>query len=161
MVEDNPRQKRPLRFLPVAIDIRDKRVVVIGGGKVAWVKLKTIVLFGARVTVISPEVLPEIEALPVQCILASYDKKFLEGASLVYACTSDRQANRKIGRDSKEKGILCNVADDIDACAFISPAVLVEGDLVVAINSQGRAPGKAKDTRDFIKERIREFLHGN
>jgi siroheme synthase-like protein len=158
MVDENSRNARQMRFLPIAIDVKDKRVVFIGGGKVALGKLKTVVLFGPRVTVVSLDILSEIEAMPVQCLRASYDKKFLEGASLVYACTSDRQANRAIGRDSEEKGILCNVADDIDVCAFISPAVMVEKDLVVAINSQGRSPRKAKDARDFIKDRIYEFI---
>ncbi|MBF0503948.1 MAG: bifunctional precorrin-2 dehydrogenase/sirohydrochlorin ferrochelatase [Candidatus Omnitrophica bacterium] len=160
MIEKSFRQKRPMRFLPLAIDVKDKPVVVIGGGKVAFQKLKTIILFGAHVTVISKRIIPEIKALSVHFLESSYDKKFLKQASLVYACTSDKRINRAISHDAKKLGILCNTADDIDACSFISPAVMVEEDLVVSINSQGRAPARAKLARDFIKEKIHEFVQG-
>jgi siroheme synthase-like protein len=154
------RKGRKTRFLPIAVDVLGRKVVVIGGGKIALQKLKTIMLFSPRVTVVAPEILPEIKAMPLECLYQAYDSAQLDGAALVYACTSDKEANRLIGRDAAQKGILCNVADDIEACAFISPAVMVEDDLVVAVNSQGRAPSLAKDARDFIKDRIHEFLHG-
>ena len=158
---DLRREKRLVRFLPIALDVRGQKIVVVGGGKVALQKLKTLLLFGPKVTVCAKEVMPEIKALAgVRCFRMPYQAGLLKGAVLVYACTSSRTTNRAVARDAAAQRILCNVADDTDVCAFISPAVLVEGDLIVAINSQGRAPKAAREARDFIKEKIHEFYHG-
>ena len=68
----------------------------------------------------------------------------MEGVFLVYACTDDRDVNRKVGEAAREKGIPANVADDPQACDFISPAVYREGDMSVAVTSN------AKDARRSV-----------
>lgn len=153
-------EKGLVRFLPVGIDVRGKTVLFFGGGKVALQKLRTILMFGPKVTVVAPEILPEIKALGVECIEDNYGQGRLSGAFLVYACTSDRDANRAIAGDAHDQGILCNVADDTQACVFISPAVAFVDDLVIAVDSQGRNPKLSRAARDFIKGSIHEFLHG-
>ncbi len=152
------RKERTVRFLPIGLDVKGRPVLVVGGGKVALQKLRTILLFDPQVTVLSPEILPEIEALPVTCVYARFSKTWLKKMLLVYACTSDRRTNRRIAREASAAGILCNVADDTDACVFISPAVHVAGDLIVTVNSQGRNPKLAREARDFVGENVHDFL---
>ena len=154
------RAVKPMPFLPVGINIAGKKILIVGAGRVALQKLRTLLLFGPQVTVVAPDICPEIETLGVICRRRSYGRDVLAGVFLVYACTSDRAVNRAIAQDAAAAGILCNVADDAQACAFISPAVAVVDDLVVAVDSQGRNPKLARQARDFLKERISEFLHG-
>ncbi len=163
MSEGNAKKKRvdrPMRFLPVGIDIKGKKILVFGGGRIALQKLRTILLFNPKVTVVAPKILSEIKDMGVDWVEEIFSRNHLAEAFLVYACTSDPETNRVIASEAGERGILCNVADDTDACAFISPAVAVADDLVISVNSQGRNPNLSRVVRDFIKESVDEFLHG-
>lgn len=139
-----------MRYIPVCLNVRGKRIVMIGGGAVALHKLKTITRFARRVTVIAPMVLPGIKKLSVHVIKKPYEASLLKKAFLVYACTDDRAVNARIGRDARALGILVNVADDKKSCDFISPAVYKEGRMVVSVSSQGRDVKGAVALRDRI-----------
>lgn len=139
-----------MAFLPVNINTKGRRILVVGGGKVALHKLKSITKFTRNITVLAPKILSGIDRLGVKTVRRPYSEALLEKAFLVYACTDDAAVNRRVGRDARARGILVNVADDKKLCDFISPAVYKDGHMVVSVSSQGRDVKGAVALRDRI-----------
>jgi precorrin-2 dehydrogenase/sirohydrochlorin ferrochelatase len=147
-----------MAFLPICVEVKDRPIVMIGGGRIALQKLTTIMRYADTVTVIAPSIDPRISSLPLRAVESAYEPSQLDGAFLVYACTDDREVNRRVAADARSRGILVNVADDTEACAFVSPAVHTNGNLSVAVSSNGSAPRKARELRDHLIGVIDGFL---
>jgi siroheme synthase-like protein len=140
-----------MNFLPIGLEVRGRRILVVGGGKVALQKLATLVPYAADILVAAPHILEAIRHLPVKCLERTFGEDLLEGVFLVYACTDDRGINRKVGEAARERGIPANVADDPQACDFISPAVYREGNMSVAVSSNGMDARRSVAWRDAIR----------
>lgn len=141
-----------MTFLPVCLNITDARIVMIGGGRVAEHKLKTLLQFTRAITVVAPEVSAAICASGVEVRRESYHAGVLDGAGLVYACTNDPGVNQRVREDAHARGLLVNVADAPALCDFVSPAVLVRGEMAIAVSSQARNVKRAIAWRDRIAE---------
>jgi precorrin-2 dehydrogenase/sirohydrochlorin ferrochelatase len=139
-------------FLPIGINVRNRSIVVIGGGHVAAQKLRTLVLSSARISVAAVTVSDDIRSMPVEWKECAYEPELISGAWLVYACTDDRDVNRRIAADAHERGIPVNVADDPDACDFISPAIWFNPPMSVAVSSDGRDAKRSVAWRNAIRE---------
>ncbi len=139
-------------------------VLVVGGGKVAFRKVKALLEAGARVTVISPHVCDEMRELiqdgKLEWINGSYQGSCLkEGFRfVVVACGGD--AARKVRDDCHERGILCNVVDAPDMCDFVFPAVVRKGHLLLAISTSALAPVIAAEIRRILEGVITEDISG-
>lgn len=142
-------------YLPISINLINKKVLIIGGGKVALHKLKTILLFTDNITVLAPDMLDEMKDKNVDFIEAEYKKELLDGYFLVYACTNNREINKCIKYNANAKGILVNVADNLDLCDFISPAVYKNGCISVSVSSAGKNVKEAIKIRDKIAETLK------
>lgn len=147
-----------MRYYPVFLDIIDKRCLVVGGGQVGTRKVLTLLDCGARVTVVSLDVTPELQSLADQQKIAlrlnRYRTADLDGMFLVIGATDDEFLNRKIHFDAERQHKLCNIADRPEACNFILPAVINRGALTIAISTSGQSPALAKKLR---KELEKEF----
>lgn len=130
---------------PVSLVVRNRPCVIVGGGRVACRKARQLLKAGARVTVISPEVHPALEALPVRIVRRRLSK--LPRAFLIIAATDDPDVNRRIARECARRGILVNVVDQPELCTFIAPSVFRRGDLTVAICTNGSSPAVARRVR--------------
>lgn len=139
-----------MNFLPVCLKIDGIRVAVIGGGRIAEQKIRTLALYTREIVVCAPQVSPAILALPVKVIRASYDERVLDGSRLVYACTDDRELNLRVAADARSRGALVCVADDPGACDFISPAVYRKGCMSVAVSSNASDVRRSISWRDRI-----------
>ncbi len=153
-----------MRYYPVFLDLRNRHCIVIGGGKVAERKIRSLIEAEATVTVISPDITEEIEGLcrsgRIRHISRSYQKGDLKDAFLVIAATSDKDVNREIFEEASGKPL--NVVDMPDLCTFIVPSVIRRGNLTVAISTSGVSPALSRslrlDLQDCIPEEIGEFL---
>jgi precorrin-2 dehydrogenase / sirohydrochlorin ferrochelatase len=132
---------------PIFLDLHDRRVLVVGAGKVALRKTLGLVDAGARVTVVAPEALPDFDRLPVRVLRRAYRPSDLAGALLVFAATNDRQTNHRIAQAAKRRSILANVADSPAECDFVVPARLARGGAQIAISTSGRNPRLSADLR--------------
>jgi siroheme synthase-like protein len=141
-----------MRFLPVGLNITAKKVLIIGGGKTAFQKLKAVRQFTRRVAVVGAAVSGEIRLSGVSWKEALYVPGHLEGYSLVYACTDDKKINTLIVKHAHARGILVNVVDDPALCDFISPAVYKKGSMTVAVSSDGKNVRKAVAWRNRTRE---------
>jgi precorrin-2 dehydrogenase / sirohydrochlorin ferrochelatase len=146
-----------MKYYPINLDVRKRRCLVVGGGGVGARKVKALLDCGAAVTVVSPETVPELDALAGDRILhlekRPYRETDLEGCFLVIGATDDEALNRRISRDAENRNMLCNIADFPEACNFILPSVVRRGDLIIAISTSGRSPAFAKTLRQEIETR--------
>jgi len=142
-----------MKTYPIMLNLAGRRAVVVGAGAVGRRKAAELVDAGAEVRLIDPEQAEadEDERLgPVERIGQAYRPELLTGALLVLACTDDRTLNARIAADARARGILVNAADEPDSCDFLMPAVLREGDVVVAVGTGGTAPALARQLRDRL-----------
>ena len=145
---------------PIFVNLEGRRVVVIGGGGVAHRKIEVLAGAGAKVLVVAKNIIKEIrEGLEVKLIEGEYKDKYLDGAVLVIAATSDNDLNRKVYQDCREKRILCNVVDVPELCDFFVPAIARRGDLQIAIGTEGHCPAYAAHIRRKL-EAIFTDKHG-
>ncbi|EAF0349488.1 bifunctional precorrin-2 dehydrogenase/sirohydrochlorin ferrochelatase, partial [Listeria monocytogenes] len=84
---------------PIMLDITGKRVVIIGGGKVALRKVKGLLHTGADILIVGLDVLPEIKELHVQVKEEAYRAEHLIGAFLIFICTNNPEVNQMVLKD--------------------------------------------------------------
>ncbi len=144
-----------MSFLPISININNKNILIVGGGKVALKKLKTLSTYGCNITLIAPQIQEDILAYKnVNIIYDSYKKKYLKEAFLVYACTNDKRVNSKILSDCENLGKLCNRTDNANESHFHSTAIAESENYKVGINS------KKNNHKELVvcKNEIQRFL---
>ena len=142
------------RHYVACIDLEGRSVLVVGGGPVALEKVAGLLDCGADVTVVAPEVVPELAALPVQLGRRRYRPSDLTGRYLVVAATSDTGLNRRVFADAEARRLLCNVVDVPELCSFILPAVHRQDPITVAVSTGGASPVLAQRLRDDIAELV-------
>lgn len=141
------------KFFPVLINIKDKKCIVIGGGCVAERKVKTLLKYGAKVTLISPEINENLKKLAdqgkIRFIQRKYRKSDIKDAFVVVAATSDTSVNSKIAKDAK---FLVNIVDksttESDGVFYIVPAIFQNNELTIAVSTE--FPALSKLLRDEI-----------
>ena len=144
------------RYYLACIDLDGRRCLVVGGGTVGLEKAKGLLECGAIVTVVSPEIEPDLQLLPVRWRRKQYDSGDLDGNFLVVAATPDRPVNRRVFEDAEARSLLCNVVDDAELCSFILPAVYRRDPISLAVSTGGASPALAKRLRDELGEQIDE-----
>src|SRR5262245_8004765 len=141
-------------FYPIYLNLKGRRVVVIGGGAVAERKIESLIQAGADVYVISPEVTQRLAALSeekaIHLELRPYQAGDCSGATLVFSATDDAEVSAAVFQEAGRAGILVNTADQPGLCDFIMPAVLHRGDIAVAVSTGGTSPGLAAELRNKI-----------
>jgi siroheme synthase-like protein len=145
-----------LNFLPISVNITGKKIMIIGGGKVAYHKATLLSRFTERACIISPEFHEGFDGLPFRRIRKKYDRSDLAGAFLVYACTEDEALNIRIKRDAEEMGVLASVCDNPRRCGFISPAIYRERNVTIAVSSNAENVRQAIDVRNQIQQLVAE-----
>jgi len=123
---------------------------------VALRKIKSLLSCGARVVVIAPEVLPEIEELAregkIELIQRPYQEGDLEGAFLVVAATNNPAVQEQVVSEAERRGLLLNVVDQPERSNFIVPSVIRRGRLSLAISTSGASPALARRLRETLEE---------
>ena len=135
---------------PVMINIREKKVVVVGGGKVAARKIKTLLAEQAAVTVVSPTLHADIPQAEIQWLARPYQTCDLEGAKLVFACTDQAEVNRQIMEDAAPSQLVNNPGDKTFS-DFYNVAIARKKDVSVMISTNGLSPSRSKEIRKKIE----------
>lgn len=144
--------------MPIAINIRNKRILLIGGGKVALHKIASLKQYEAELHVLAIDVCEEIKKQSVWYTEKAYERNDLTGAYLVYACTNIKSLNEQIYGDCQGLDILVNVVDNPLLCDFVSPAIYKKDYLSVAVSSNARDVYKSIEVRDKIKTILEDDL---
>ena len=147
-----------MRYYPVHLDINDRNCLVVGGGGVGTRKVKTLLDCGARVTLVSPKVSPQLRDLATSgdIILKerSYQSNDLSNMFLVIGATDDEKLNKQISSDANRLNTLCNIADRPEVCNFILPSIVHRDDLVITISTSGQSPAMAKKLRKSLENQF-------
>jgi len=145
------------KLFPVLIDIEGKKCVVFGGGSVAERKVKTLLEYGAKITLISPEITEKLKQFilegKIEYLQREYRKGDTKDAFLVVPATSDSKINEKIAKEAK---FLVNLVEKkkinkLKAIIYTVPAIVEKGDLTIAISTEFPALSK------LLKEEIEKF----
>ncbi|GAA5191044.1 bifunctional precorrin-2 dehydrogenase/sirohydrochlorin ferrochelatase [Ferrimonas gelatinilytica] len=160
-----------MRYFPLFHDTQDLRVLVVGGGEVAARKLSLWARTQASLTVISPTLVPSIQALVAEGRVVHqngfFHRELLRGFGGVIAATNDPHLNRDVARQAREAGAWVNVVDDPAACSVITPALVDRSPILVAIGSEGTAPVLVRMLRAWLESslprslgRLAQFIGG-
>ncbi|UYO63355.1 bifunctional precorrin-2 dehydrogenase/sirohydrochlorin ferrochelatase [Acetobacterium wieringae] len=128
---------------PLLFNLKNKKVLVVGGGKVAARRIVTLLENGMQVIAVSPdfsEGIIKTENNQLTLIYASYHKDQLADIDLAVAATDNRALNGQIKKDCQAQKIWCNRVDDPDDSDFIFPSVIRRGDLTLSVCTEGASP---------------------
>jgi uroporphyrin-III C-methyltransferase/precorrin-2 dehydrogenase/sirohydrochlorin ferrochelatase len=147
-----------LNYFPVFFDLTAQKVLVVGAGEVALRKVELLTRSGAAVTVVAPDIHPELMRLSacglIKLALREFVPEDLSGARLVIVATSHRALNRWIANLSESRSIPVNVVDDLEASRFIVPAIVDRDPVLVAVGTSGTSPVLARRLRERLETLI-------
>ena len=145
-------------YLPVFLQLRARRAVIVGGGRVAARKADLLVRAGALVTVVAPHLHEDLRSRAAAGELTHLSESFvpvhLDGAVVVIAATGLRDVNAAVSEAARQRGVPVNVVDDASLSTFIFPAIIDRSPVIVAVGSGGHAPVLAR----WVRERIEAIL---
>lgn len=141
-------------YYPINLKIDDMKIVVIGGGKVAYRKCINFLAFNKRLVVVSEEFIKEFENIKdeIEIIEDSYNEKYIKEAFVVVAATNNKNVNHKIGTYCREHGKLVNVVDDVDLSNFTVSSFVKRGDLLLSVSTGGKSPSLSAKIRKELEE---------
>lgn len=147
-------------YFPLFMNLKGKRVVVVGGGKVAGRKVEKLLPFEPRIRVIAPKITHYIQNLAkegkIELLKRRVRLKDLRDAFMVIVAVDDLRLQKKIYGFCVKMGIHCNSVDSPDFCTFLFPALVVRGELIIGISTSGKAPVLSAGIREFIENRLPE-----
>ncbi|MEW5920894.1 MAG: bifunctional precorrin-2 dehydrogenase/sirohydrochlorin ferrochelatase [Bacillota bacterium] len=138
-------------YCPLLIDLRGRKCLVVGGGRVALRKVRTLLKARARVLLVSPSLHEELEALAatgkIACRREVYYPAHLQGVFLAVGCSDVAAVNRRLAAHCRSRGLLVNIADNPALCNFFFPSVVSRGPLSIAVSTEGKSPALARRLR--------------
>jgi len=145
-------------LFPIFLKIENIPCLVVGAGTVAGQKIPQLLDAGANVTVISPEASSEIKKSASMRKITFKERVFMKGDCkgyfLVIGATGDNYVNRQIYDEARNENIPVNIVDTPDLCTFYLGSVHREGDLKIAVSTNGKSPTLGKIIRDSIKSQF-------
>lgn len=137
------------QWFPFFLDISQKKFVVVGGGKIAQRRIRTLLRFRCNITIVAEEIAAEIaewiaDSLQVTARIKAFSPEDLEDADYVLAATNNKEVNQQIYLWCKEKKIAVNVADNREKCDFYFPGIVREHGVTAGITAEGKNHQLAK-----------------
>ncbi|CRG49195.1 MULTISPECIES: siroheme synthase CysG [Yersinia pseudotuberculosis complex] len=142
-------------YLPLFADLKQRPVLIVGGGEVAARKIELLHRAGAQVWVVAQTLSSELEQQyqdgRIHWLAQDFLPEQLDNVFLVIAATNDTVLNAAVFAAADQRCILANVVDDQPLCSFIFPSIVDRSPLVVAISSSGQAPVLARILREKLE----------
>lgn len=151
---------RAKKYFPLFVDLSQKQVVMVGGGRIATRRVKSLLLFTRNITVVAPEATPELEELSqtgqIRLCRRAWRREDFTEAYLVCCATNDRKADDDIYRICRQEGIYVNIASDREKCDFHFPGIISDQEMTIGINASGLDHARAKQVREAIEKCLKE-----
>ena len=152
----------PPPLFPLFLDLRGRRVLVVGGGAVAARKIATLLEAGAHVLVAAEALEPGLAALALEHRITHLGPQFvpsqLDGVWLVIAATDDTSVNRAVADAAQARQVWANVVDDAELASAQLPARVQRGPLQIAISSGGASPMLARHVREQLETQFDDSI---
>lgn len=153
-----------MALFPMFVDLKDQDIAVIGAGEVALRKIEKLIKFSPKLTVIAPLIHKEIRALcennPITLIEREYVIEDCDNRFFVIGALDDLREQEQIYIACMNTKTPVNCVDSPLLCSFIFPALIVDGDLCVGINTSGKAPAVSAALRQYLTKRIPSGIEG-
>ncbi len=144
-----------MSYFPFFVDLEGKKGLIVGGGSVALEKWQQLKKFGPKVTIVAPDIVPELwNDSELSCLKREFAPEDIQGMQFVITATDSDAVNSKVSRLCREQGILINSVDDVKNCDFIFPALVQKGKLTVGVSTSGASPYAAT----MVKEHLLDYL---
>ena len=147
-----------ITYYPVFLNVEGRKCVVVGGGQVAWRKVRVLLEHGADVEVISPDLCPELAKLvqgrEIHALTREYQAGDLENAFVTIAATDCGDINQRVVVEARRRAVLVNVVDDAKNSDFIVPSYLRRGELTIAVSTGGKSPALARKIRSRLEKEL-------
>ena len=141
-----------MAYFPMFVDLDGKRILIVGGGKVALRKVEKLLPYGPGITVAAPELCDELSEMPgIGILKQAFRDELIRDADIVIAATDDRELNRHISGLCRASKIPVNTVDDSELCSFIFPCLIKNGDLSIGISTGGASPTAAISFKEMIE----------
>lgn len=145
-------------YLPIMLDMRRRKILLVGGGAIACEKLSRLVECTEEITVVATEFSEKMEEMIRLYALIAHQRGYresdLEGIDIVIAAVDSLELQSEIFDQATRRNILCNAVDLPAYCHFIFPSMIRRDDLVVAISTSGASPALAKQMKRFFEALI-------
>jgi len=142
---------------PIFISLDGKRVLVVGGGKVAARRTRVLLDFGALITIVAPDIGPDMRKLLGRIVWRQERYSGLEeNYALVIAATNDRNVNRQVSEDVLKRGIPVSVADQKEESTFWFPAIIQSDGLIAGLISRSGDHGAVKRAAQKMRKSLEE-----
>lgn len=147
-----------MAYLPVGLSLKCRKILLVGGGEVAYSKFDKIIQFEPdSLTLIAKEFNPkyfDLSNCKYQLIKKSFEESDLDGIDFVIVAIDDQKIQREIYQMCRSKKIMCNCVDLLDCCDFIFTAFVKKEDIVISINTNGKVPGLSAVLKDEIEKKL-------
>jgi uroporphyrin-III C-methyltransferase/precorrin-2 dehydrogenase/sirohydrochlorin ferrochelatase len=151
-----------MKLYPLFASLRDRSVVLVGGGEVAARKCRALLDAGASVMVVAPrldgDLARRVTDGSIRHIANDFEESLLDDAWLVVAATDDAIVNRIVAAAANRRRIFANIVDDAELSTFHVPAIIDRAPLQIAISSGGAAPMLARRLREQLETLIDHAL---
>lgn len=147
-----------MALLPIFLRLEGRPCAVVGGGRTAEAKIRSLLRAEAEVTVIAPKVTEQVRVWAREGKIRLVRRQFrygdLDGMALVISATNSRDVNQLVLKAARRRRIFCNAVDDPERCDFFYGAVARRGDLQIAISTAGASPSLAQRIRRELERRF-------
>jgi uroporphyrin-III C-methyltransferase/precorrin-2 dehydrogenase/sirohydrochlorin ferrochelatase len=137
-------------LLPVFLKLGGRKVLLVGGGRVAAGKLPALLASGAEVRVVAPLVRDEIASAAVTVERRPFAADDLDGVWLVVAAATP-EVNRAVAEAAEERRVFVNAVDDPASASAYMGGVLRKGGITIAVSTEGQAPALAGLLREGLE----------
>ena len=146
------------KLFPIEINLEDKNVLVVGGGAIASRKIRSLLVTGAKIQVVAPQISDEVRKLyeqnsnQIELVCKPYEADCLRGVLFVFICTDQPAVNADVYNDAKARRIFVNNACHYKEGDFIVPARMDFGkNITVTVSTKGNEKSLAKKLKNKIK----------
>ncbi|MCP4753474.1 MAG: uroporphyrinogen-III C-methyltransferase [Proteobacteria bacterium] len=147
-----------MEYLPIFINVKDKRCLVVGGDQSAFGKISLLLKANAQVVVVAPSLCASIVDLKKNDLIVHKPHPFseddLERCALVFVAAEDDELRNTVARLARERDIPVNVVDFPELCSFTMPSIIDRSPLLVAVSTGGTSPTLAR----IIRSRLEAML---
>ena len=147
-----------MSFFPAYFSLKNRKILLIGGGTIALEKLEKLVDFTHNIDIISKEISQDFYNFATQHHLSIKERAYCQGDILTYdiviVATDTVALHKSIFEESRSTRILVNSVDDTAYCDFIFPSYIKKGDLTISVSTSGTSPAMAKRLRIYLEKLI-------
>jgi len=149
-----------MSYFPAFIQLEEKRILLVGGGRIASEKLEKLLDFTTDITILATKISDEVSETAsrhsLETVTREYRRGDIEGYDIVVVATDTVELHREIFEESRDSRIMVNSVDDTAYCDFIFPSYLKRGDLTIAFSTSGASPAFAKHIRRYFENIVPE-----